>query len=60
VRWFQNVEVAMRALDVLSNVIIYVTEKSGSLSCNIICSNIKEACNDPFIRAKTNFFISAA
>jgi hypothetical protein len=60
VRWLNNVEVATRALEVLPNIKKYISEKSGSLPKNITCQHIKEACNDPLIRAKTHFFISVA
>jgi hypothetical protein len=60
VRWVENVSVATRALDVLSNVAKYVADKSGALPSNTTCRNIKKACSDPLIRAKTQFFISTA
>lgn len=60
VRWIENVNVANRALEVLSNVKKYVEEKSRYLPGTVTCKNIQKACNDPLIRAKTQFFVSVA
>jgi len=43
VRWVENVSVATRALDVLSNVTKYVADKSGALPSNTTCKNIKKS-----------------
>jgi len=60
VRWVENVEVASRALEVLPHVKKYMAEKSKKLPKNSTCKNIQLACSDPFICAKTQFFISIA
>jgi hypothetical protein len=60
VRWLANVDVATRALEVLPHIKKYLADKSGSLPKSFTCQHIKEACNDPLIRAKTQFFISVA
>jgi len=60
VRWVENVDVASRALEVLPNVKKYLAENSKKLPTNATCKNIQLACSDPFICAKTHFFISVA
>jgi hypothetical protein len=59
-RWVENVDVATRALEILPNVKKYLVQKSGKLPKNATCKNIQSACSDPFISAKTHFFISVA
>ena len=53
IRWVENVNVATRALELLTKVKKYVEDKSVSLPNNVTCRNIKKACSDPLIRAKT-------
>ena len=60
VRWVENVNVATRALEIIGNVTKYVGEKSGALPSNATCNNIRKVCNDPLLRAQTQFFISVA
>ena len=60
VRWLANVDVATRALEVLPHIKKYITDKSTVLPSNSTCRNIKEACSDRLITARTHFFISVA
>lgn len=60
VRWCENVDVADRALELLPNIVKYVTQMKKKLPHTVTCENLKKMCDDKLAAVKISFFASVA
>lgn len=60
VRWVENVRAATRALELVDNIKLYITDKSVKLPCNVSISNVKSGIGDNLIKPKLAFFATIA